>query len=62
MIVFVAVLGFIEDNIENQCEDLTVDMVIELDERIFQLREFFEQKMFVEKVEWVDVFHDRWSN
>ena len=58
----VAIFGFIEDNIKNRSKDLPVDMVIELDERIFQLCKAFKQEMFVEKAERVDIFHDNWSN
>ena len=42
-------------------KDVPVDMLVKLDERIFQLGEFFEQKMIrmiVKKAEWVDMFHD----
>ena len=58
----VAVLGFIEDHIENRSKELPIDMVIEFDERVFELCEFFEQKMIVKKAEWVDVFHNNRSN
>lgn len=58
----ITVLRFIEDRIENRGEDLQVDMGIELDEMIFQLCEFFEQKMIAKKAEWVNVFHNNRSH
>ena len=54
----IAVPGFIEDHVKNWGEDLPVDMVIELDERVFEFSEFFKEKVFVEKAERVGVFHD----
>ena len=57
-----AVLRLAEYDCKNRYENVPVDIGFQLHKRIFELCEFFEQKMVVEKAEWVDVFHDSWSN
>ena len=48
-------LGFIEHHVEYWSKELPVDMLVELHQRIFELGQFFKEKVFVKKAEWVDV-------
>lgn len=43
---------------KNRDKNLPVDMLFKLYKRIPQFCQAFKQEMLVEKVEWIDVFHD----
>jgi len=58
----ISVLGFFEDDIKNRSKDIPGYMFVELDKGIFQLAQFHKQEMIVKKADWVDVFHNNWSN
>ena len=58
----VAVFGFIEDHVKNRGENLPVDILLKLDQRILDLCQALKQKMFVKKAKRADVFHDSNDN
>ena len=49
-------------DIENRSEDVPVDVRLEFHQRILQFRQAFQEKMLVEKAQWIDVLHGRGGN